>query len=496
VTKPIPHLYAVVLAGGSGTRFWPLSRELYPKQLLKVLSNRTLIQQTVLRVRPIGPAERTLVVTGASHADGIRIQLDGADGVPKENLLIEPVARNTAAAIGWAAEAVRRLDPDGIMLVMPADHVIPDEKKFLRTVALGVQVAQAGKLVTFGIKPTRPETGYGYIKAAGRRPLLAQGGLKALAVARFVEKPDLPTAKRYLRAGGFYWNSGIFVWRADTILEEMATALPKLARGLRQLGQALGTSNETQALDRFYKTAESISIDHGVLQRSRRAAVIPAPFRWSDVGNWSSLNEVADTDRDGNIRIGRIVDLGSRDSVLYGEHRLVATIGLKDMVVVDTADATLVCPKDRAQDVKQVVELLRKQKAPEHLIHKTVHRPWGSYTVLEDGPRYKVKRVSVKPGGRLSLQYHHRRSEHWVVTAGTARVTCGERVFDLHVNESTGIPTGTPHRLENPGPVPLDIIEVQCGDYVGEDDIVRLADDYGRAQAPLAPSGRGQGEGQ
>src|SRR5438876_6501084 len=488
---PIPHLYAVVLAGGSGTRFWPLSRELYPKQLLKVLSNRTLIQQTVHRVRPIVPAERTLVVTGAGHADGIRIQLDGADGVPKENLLIEPVARNTAAAIGWAAEAVRRLDPDGVMLVMPADHVIPDEKKFLRAVALGVQVAQTGKLVTFGVVPTRPETGYGYIKAVRRRPLCAQDGLKALGVARFVEKPDLPTATRYLRAGGFYWNSGIFVWRADTILGEMAISLPKLARGLKQLG----ASNEPQALERFYNTAESISIDHGLLQRSRRAAVIPAPFRWSDIGNWSSLNEVADTDRDGNVRIGRIVDLGSRDSVLYGEHRLVATIGLKDMVVVDTADATLVCPKDRAQDVKQVVELLRKQKAPEHLIHKTVHRPWGSYTVLEEGSQYKVKRVTVKPGGRLSLQYHHRRSEHWVVTAGTARVTCGDRVFDLHVNESTGIPKGTPHRLENPGSVPLDIIEVQCGDYVGEDDIVRLADDYGRTQTSLARWGRGQGEG-
>src|SRR5437867_5646582 len=319
--KPIPHLYAVVLAGGSGTRFWPLSRELYPKQLLKVLGNRTLIQQTVLRVRPVVPAERTLVVTGASHVDGIRIQLDGAAGVPKENLLVEPVARNTAAAIGWAAEALRRLDPDGVMLVMPADHVIPDEAKFLRAVALAVQVAQAGKLVTFGIRPTRPETGYGYIKAEGRRPLLAQGGLKALAVAQFVEKPDLSTAKRYLRAGGYYWNSGIFVWRADTILEEMAATLPKLARGLKQLGQALGTSNETEALERFYKTAESISIDHGVLQRSRRTAIIPAPFRWSDVGNWSSLNDVADADRDGNVRIGRIVDLGSRNSVLYGEQR-------------------------------------------------------------------------------------------------------------------------------------------------------------------------------
>lgn len=482
MSRPIPHLYAVILAGGSGTRFWPLSRELYPKQLLKVLGNRTLIQETVHRVRPIVPVERTLVVTGASHADSIRIQMDERDGARKENILSEPVARNTAAAIGWAALAVRRKDPDGVMLVMPADHVIPDRAKFLRAASLAARAARGGKLVTFGVTPTRPETGYGYIKIASRRPLLSRGGLKALQVSRFVEKPDLKTAKQYLRAGGYYWNSGIFVWRADMILNEIESALPKLGRGLKRLGRALGTPDENRALEKFYKGAESISIDHGVLQRSRRAAVIPAPFRWSDVGNWSSLNEVADTDEAGNVRIGRIVDIGSRDSILYGEHRLVATIGLKDMVVVDTADATLVCPRDRAQEVKQIVERLRKDKAPEHLIHKTVYRPWGSYTVLEEGLRYKVKRVTVNPGGRLSLQYHHRRSEHWVVTAGTARVTCGDRVFDLRVNESAGIPQGTPHRLENPGTVPLDIIEVQSGDYVGEDDIVRLADDYGREE--------------
>ncbi len=404
--KPIPHLYAVVLAGGSGTRFWPLSRELYPKQLLKVLGDRTLIQQTVQRVRPIIPIERTLVVTGAGHADAIRMQLDGANGVRKENILTEPVARNTAAAIGWAAAAIRRLDSDGIMLVMPADHVIPDPAKFRRAIALATRVARDGKLVTFGIKPTRPETGYGYIGVEGRRPLLSQGGLKALAVSRFVEKPDLNRAKRYVRAGRFYWNSGIFVWRADAILDEIEAALPKLAHGLKRFGKAIGTPNEHQALDRLYKEVEAISIDHGVLQKSRRAAVIPAPFRWSDVGNWGSLDEVAQTDRAGNVRIGRIVDIGSRGSVLYGEHRLVATIGLKDMVVVDTADATLVCP----------------------------------------------------------------------------RVTCGDRVFDLHVNESTAIPQKTPHRLENPGEILLDIIEVQCGDYVGEDDIVRLADDYDRIE--------------
>ena len=484
MSRQIPHLHAVVLAGGSGTRFWPLSRELYPKQLLKVTGNRTLIQETVHRVRSIVPAARTFVVTGAAHVDAIRMQMDGPSGVRKDNILTEPVARNTAAAIGWAAAAVRRMDPDGVMLVMPADHVIPDAAKYLRAIALAVRAAQDGRLVTFGITPTRPETGYGYIKVQGRRPLVSQGALKALAVSRFVEKPDLKTAKQYLRAGGYYWNSGIFVWRADAILREIEASLPRLARGLKRLEQALGTHEEARALERFYKGAESISIDHGVMQRSRHAAVIPAPFRWSDVGNWSSLNEVAKTDRAGNVLIGRIVDIGSRGSILYGENRLVATIGLKDMVVVDTADATLVCPRDRAQDVKQIVERLRKDKAPESLIHKTVYRPWGSYTVLEEGPRYKVKRVTVNPHGRLSLQYHHRRSEHWVVTAGTARVTCGDRQFDLRVNESTGIPKGTAHRLENPGAVPLDIIEVQSGAYVGEDDIVRLADDYGRTEKP------------
>jgi len=478
--KPIPHLYAVVLAGGSGTRFWPLSRELYPKQLLKVLSDQTLIQRTVQRVTPIVPGERVLVVTGAAHADAIRFQLDGPGGVPKENILIEPVARNTAPAIGWAAEVIRRRDPQGVMLVMPADHIIPDEANFRRATGLAVRVSQEGRLVTFGIKPTRPETGYGYIRAETRKPLMAQRGLKALSVARFVEKPNLPTAKRYLRAGKFYWNSGIFVWHSKTILEEVKAALPALSRGLARLGKALGTPHEARALEKFYTKAESISIDHGVLQRTRRAAVIPAPFRWSDVGNWSSLEDVADKDGSGNVRIGPIVDLGSRDSIFYGEQRLVAAIGLRNMVVVDTADATLVCPKDRAQEVKHIVELLRRRKAPEQLIHKTVHRPWGSYTVLEEGPGYKVKRVTVKPGGRLSLQRHHRRSEHWVVTAGVARVTCNDRVFELRVNESAGIPQGAAHRLENPGAVPLDIIEVQSGDYVGEDDIVRLADDYGR----------------
>jgi mannose-1-phosphate guanylyltransferase / mannose-6-phosphate isomerase len=475
------HVYAVILAGGSGTRFWPLSRELYPKQLLKVLSDRTLIQETVKRVMPMIPAERVLVVTGAPHAEAVRFQLAGA-GVPKANILVETTGRNTGPAIGWAAEAIRRRDPEGIMLVMPSDHIIPDDGEFIRAVELAVSVAQEKWLVTFGIKPTRPETGYGYLQAQSKRSLRSQAELTAMAVARFVEKPDLPTAQRYIRSGKFYWNSGIFIWRADAILEEMKKSLPILSTGLTRLGCALDTPEQARAVEEFYRGAESISIDYGVLQKAQRVAVIPAPFRWSDIGNWSSLEEVADKDEAGNVCIGPILDLGSRGSILYGDQRLVATIGLTDMVVVDTADATLVCPKDRAQDVKRLVELLRERKAPEQLIHRTVQRPWGSYTVLEEGPGYKVKRVTVKSGGRLSLQLHHKRSEHWVVTAGRARVTCNDLVFELGVNESTAIPQGAAHRLENPGECALDIIETQCGAYLGEDDIVRLADDYGRAE--------------
>ena len=376
------------------------------------------------------------------------------------------------------------------MLVMPSDHMISTGDQFIHGVELAVKVAQEKWLVTFGIKPIRPETGYGYIQAQPKSSLGSQEDLTAMGVVRFVEKPDLATAKRYLRSGKFYWNSGIFIWRADAILKEIATLLPLLSAGLTRLGLALDSPDEARATEEFYREAESISIDYGVMQKTGRAAVIPAPFHWSDIGNWSSLGEVADKDEAGNVRIGPIVDLGSRGSILYGEQRLVATIGLTDMVVVDTADATLVCPKDRAQDVKQLVELLRKRNAPEQLIHRTVQRPWGSYTVLEEGPGYKVKRISVNPGGRLSLQMHHKRSEHWVVTAGQARVTCGERVFDLGLSESTMIPQRSAHRLENLGTIPLEIIETQCGEYLGEDDIVRLADDYGRGPQPSILPGK------
>lgn len=477
---PHPHLYAVILAGGSGTRFWPLSRHLYPKQLLRIMGGETLIQQTMRRVLCCVQPDRVLISTNALQAESIRFQLAEWKDALQNNFLLEPEGRNTAPAIGLAACRVLQSDPDGCMLVLPADHVIKENARFQAAVSLATELAANGYLVTFGVKPIRPETGYGYIQPNRRVRLGSKRSLIGHPVARFVEKPDAQTAQRYLRSGNYFWNSGMFVWRASVILEELERHQPALTRSVKELASQAKPTGITEEFAKAYKQLPSISIDNGVMERSSKAAVIPVTFTWSDVGNWSSLEEVAPLDRAQNVVSGKVVDVDSRNSVLYADQRVVATIGLSDMIVVDTADATLVCPKSRAQDVKQIVELLKKQGAPEHLEHRTVHRPWGSYTVLEEGQGYKVKRVSVNPGGRLSLQLHHQRSEHWVVTAGVARVTCGTKVFDLAVGESTAIPKETSHRLENPGQTPLHIIEVQNGPYLGEDDIVRLQDDYGR----------------
>jgi mannose-1-phosphate guanylyltransferase/mannose-6-phosphate isomerase len=478
--KQNAHLYAVILAGGSGTRFWPLSRHLYPKQLLRIMGGETMIQQTMRRVLHCASPERVMISTTPAQADQIRFQLTDWKEALQDNFILEPEARNTAPAIALAASRLAMRDPEAIMLVLPADHVIKNEARFQAAVMLGAEVAAKGYLVTFGIKPIRPETGYGYIQPMRRVRLGRSKGLVGYPVARFVEKPDAATARRYLKAGNYYWNSGIFLWRAGTVLEEIRTHQPELARGMDKISALLKAGEDGGQADAVYRMLPSVSIDNGVMERSSRAAMIPVDFAWSDVGNWSSLEEVAQRDRAENVVSGNVVDLGSRNSILYADQRLVATIGLTDMVVVDTADATLVCPKDRSQEVKKIVEILKQKGAPEHLEHRTVFRPWGSYTVLEEGPGYKVKRVTVNPGGRLSLQLHHQRSEHWVVISGTARVTCGERVFDLEKGQSMGVPKETKHRLENPGSEVLHIIEVQNGPYLGEDDIVRFQDDYGR----------------
>ncbi len=476
------HVYGVILAGGSGTRFWPLSRELFPKQLLRIIGEGTLLQQTFERlIQHIVPKQMT-IVTKETQADSIRLQLNEWKDDLTDNIILEPEGRNTAPAIALTALQLMHRDPEAVMVVVPADHVVKAEKKFMKAVQFATKLAAHGHLVTFGIHPSRPETGYGYIQPNKRKRIRTQGVFVGYSVARFVEKPNLSTAMRYCRSGNYFWNSGIFVWKASSILDELALQQPVLAKLIHGLARYVGTQEFLGRLRKAYAKMPSLSIDHAVMEHSSRSVVVPVDFGWSDVGSWGSLEEVASLDKNGNVRNGNILDIDSKDSVLFADRRLVATIGLDNMVVVDTPDATLVCPKDRAQDVKAIVSLLKKHHAPEHMEHRTVQRPWGAYTVLEEGHGYKVKRIEVAPGKRLSLQLHHQRSEHWVVIAGTARVTRGEEVYDLQPGMSTAIPKETPHRLENPGQDLLEIIEIQNGSYLGEDDIVRLKDDFGRLE--------------
>jgi mannose-1-phosphate guanylyltransferase/mannose-6-phosphate isomerase len=404
----------------------------------------------------------------------------------------EPVGRNTAPAIGLAALHLHHLSSDSIMIVMPSDHAIPETEKFLNDLTLAIRSAMDGHLVTFGIKPIRPETGYGYIQVDLSSRMEAKGLFK---IERFIEKPDLQTAKGYLSQGSYFWNSGIFVWKASQILSEIATHLPSLSRILKEMESLLfsqGQPNKPNDLNQsnkpdqpeklkdIYSRLESISIDYGVMERSRNTFMVPASFTWSDLGSWAALDEILPKNSDGNILKGNTIDVGSTDSIVFAGERLVTTIGLREMVVVDTPDATLVAPKTRSQDVRKIVEVLKQTGREERLLHKTVERPWGSYTVLEKGLGYKIKRVFLKPKARLSLQLHHRRSEHWVVVSGQAKVTTGDDIFLVRTNESTYIPVHTRHRLENPEEEPLQVIEVQSGDYLEEDDIERFEDDYGR----------------
>lgn len=474
------------MAGGSGTRFWPLSREKMPKQLLKIGGGDTLICETVSRIMPLVRPENIFIVTNQSLADTIGFQLSSKFERPWDaNFILEPEARNTAPALGLAALHLERIDPESIMIVLSADHSIRKTDEFLNVLRKAVEAAQNDFLVTIGIKPDRPETGYGYIKAGdilGGSGGKGQGskGEGVRKVEAFVEKPNIETAKEYLKNGRYYWNSGIFIWKTGTLLKEIERHQPSLYRGLLEIRKSIGTDRESDVIRQVFKKIDPISIDYAVMEKTDLAAVIPADIGWSDVGSWTALDDVSEKDESGNIIAGNVIDIGSRDSIIYAEKRLVATIGLNNAVVVDTPDATLVCSKDRAQDVKKVVDELKKRKADEHLIHLTVHRPWGSYTVLETGERYKIKRIEIKPGAKLSHQLHHHRSEHWVVVAGTARVTNGDKICDVHTNESTYIPMSTKHRLENLGKVPLQIIEVQNGEYLEEDDIVRFDDDYAR----------------
>jgi mannose-1-phosphate guanylyltransferase/mannose-6-phosphate isomerase len=449
--------------------------------MLQIVGEDTLIRQTIKRMNGFVPPENIWIVTTEDKAQDIRFHLESLGSlVERIQFIKEPVGRNTAPAIGLAAIYLQHFSSDSVMIVMPSDHAIPDNEKYLGDLKVAIEAAMEDCLVTFGIKPNRPETGYGYIKVDHSSKIKLKGVLK---VECFVEKPNLETAKKYLLDGNYFWNSGIFVWKTSKILSEIKTHLPSLYKTLKEIESILfepNKLNKPNKLCELYTNLESISIDYGIMEKSNTVLMVPANFLWSDLGSWTALDEMIKKDDAGNIVKGNTIDIGSENSTIFAGERLIATIGLKDMVVVDTPDATLVTPKGRVQEVKNIVEELKKNGREEHLIHKTVERPWGSYTVLEKRNGYKIKRVLLKPEARLSLQLHRRRSEHWVVVSGVAKVTRESETYLVRRNESTYIPINTKHRLENPGKELLQIIEVQNGDYVEEDDIERFSDDYGR----------------
>ncbi len=458
----------VILAGGLGTRFWPLSRSQYPKQVLRLLGSESMIQATITRLLPRIPAARLAVVTSAAQAEIIRLELS-RKGWHDIRVILEPEGRNTAPAVGLAAVMLDAVTPAGLLAVFPADHFINDPASLLAALERGAAWAAAGYLVTFGIPPTRPETGYGYIKQGA--PLDA--GETGFQAARFIEKPDLARARAFLDEGGYYWNSGIFLFRRDTLLEALKRHLPEVHRGLARLKEAPGGDSPAA----IYRDFPSISLDHGIMEKVSRVAVVPVEMGWNDVGTWGALQEIFPGDVQGNVILGRVLDLGSKGSTFYAQERLVATIGLENTIVVDTQDATLVCHRDRVQEVRELVAELQRRGMVESVHHPTVARPWGQYTVVDEGQGYKVKQIEVAPAGRLSLQRHQHRAEHWVVVQGTAKVTIGSETRLVSSNQSVYIPAQTAHRLENPGSEPLRLIEVQTGSYIGEDDIQRLADD-------------------
>lgn len=470
-------MYAIILAGGSGTRLWPLSRELYPKQFLPMpgTGDRSLIQATIDRARAAVSEEQVLIVTHVDQAGEIRRQL-GLSGMTKVRLLEEPQARNTAPAIGLAAWYLRReAGPDAVMAVLPSDHLIPDSEQFAGLLRTGEAAAKAYGLVTFGIKPDYPETGFGYICSG------EEVEHSARRVASFVEKPDLETAEAYLLDRRYLWNSGMFVFRVGSLIEQYRRLLPDMHAALEGLDY-----EQFSNLEAVYGGLEKISIDYGILERSEGVTVIPTGIGWSDLGSWEAYYQLSPKDDQGNYLQGRIMPVDTEKTIIISESRLTGAIGLRDLVIVDTADALLVCDRKHAQDVKAVVDQLKIEGSVEAREHRTIYRPWGSYTSLELGETYQVKRINVNPGARLSLQSHRRRSENWVVVSGEALVTVDDRQIVVKKGESVFVPTGARHRMENRGSEPMVLIEVQNGDYLGEDDIERYEDDYGRTGAKEA----------
>jgi len=469
--------YPVILTGGAGSRLWPVSREFYPKPLLPMFGEQTLLQDTVARLDALQGIRAPLFVCNEEHrflvAEQVRLL-----GKEPEAILLEPQGRNTAPALTIAALYLVATDPDAVMVAMPADHVIPDPAAFVTAVEQAGELAEQGYLATFGVVAGKPETGYGYIQRGDA--IEGSGGFR---VDRFVEKPDAATAQAYLDAGNYFWNSGIFVMRADRWLEEIGKYQPDILAACKQAMAGSARDSDFVRVDKqAFLSSPSDSIDYAVMEKTDRAAVVPMSTSWSDVGSWSSIWEISEQDGQGNVARGDVLTHDTTNSLFMAQGRCIAAVGLDNVVVVETPDAVLVADKNKCQDVKAIVSQLKDGNREEYRFHSRVYRPWGDYEGVDAGGRYQVKRLTVKPGAKLSLQMHHHRAEHWIVVSGTARVTRGDDVFILSENESTYIPLGTTHRLENPGSIALEIIEVQSGSYLGEDDIVRFEDVYNRIE--------------
>jgi mannose-1-phosphate guanylyltransferase/mannose-6-phosphate isomerase len=452
---------------------WPLSREMYPKQLLALTSRHSMLQETARRLAPITGARAPIIVCNEAHRFTVAEQLH-ALGVEPSAILLEPAGRNTAPAVALAALKAQEFDAAATLVIAPADHVIRDARAFQSAANIAAELAESGKLVTFGIVAHAPETGYGYIRrGAGDGP--------AFPVAQFIEKPSLAIAESFVASGDYFWNSGMFVFKASRYLAELERFAPDILEASTAAYRAAKSDLDFVRIDKAaFEACRSESIDYAVMERTKDALVLPLDAGWSDVGSWSSLFDALPSDEDGNVLQGDVLVHDTQDCYVHSSSRLVTAVGMENHIIVETKDAVLVAPKDRVQDVKELVSALKKSGRSESSWHREVYRPWGSYDSVDTGDRFQVKRLSLKPGGILSLQMHHHRAEHWIVVQGTARVTCGDKTFLLSENESTFVPVGARHRVENPGKVPLHIIEVRSGSYLGEDDIVRYEDNYGR----------------
>lgn len=462
------NMYGIILAGGSGSRLWPLSRELYPKQLLNIMSDKSLLQSTFERLTHCMDKSNILSITNTKHASNVKMQIQELTENPI--VLSEPVAKNTAPAIALATKYIlQKTNEDPIILVVPSDHLIKDNKKFLATVKKGEKLAQEGYIVTFGIQPDYPETGYGYINTL--KPL--EVGYK---VKEFVEKPDFETAKSYLKAGTYYWNSGIFMFKASVMMKEFAKLAPEIAK----ITNSVDFINSKDIPFVEFDKMPSISIDYAIMEKSDKIALLKLESDWNDLGSWKSIYDVSNKDENNNVFVGHVIDEGSKNSFVYASSKLVTTIGLEDTIIIETEDAILACKKDKTQDVKRIYETLKKQNDDTHLIHRTVYRPWGFYTVIAQGSGFQSKILHVNPGQKLSIQSHNHRSEHWVVLNGTAKVVLEGKELILSPGHSVDIPVKAIHSLQNPYEEDVEVIEVQKGDILLEDDIIRYEDMYGR----------------